>query len=283
MKRTNQTIQYYLVWGIVIVSMLLLMSSFSIGTMYFGSQAVAKYVAQVHDLEQQVNQLTQALEKQQSQPPLTRPFQQKMAFLTFDDGPSTKTMEILAILQAYNVKATFYVTGQKAETYPEVMEKIISLGHSVAAHSYSHRYGEIYSSLAAFQADFAKANSAIKRYTGKDVTLFRHPGGSSATAGTPGVVEETLTWLQTIGVNYTDWNVDSMDASSQTVTSQYISEQTLFQTANQAEYAVILLHDTDLKEATIAALPTIIEGLQAQGFQLDVIPEHLPLAQHRTP
>ncbi|MGL5917354.1 MAG: polysaccharide deacetylase family protein, partial [Culicoidibacterales bacterium] len=207
----------YLIIGIITMSTLLFMSVFSIGTIYFGMCAVKETSEQVSELEAQLNQVNEQIVQIETEKQTIKRLEQKTAFLTFDDGPSPKTLAILEILQKYQVQATFYVTGHMVEKYPEIMQQLVDSGQKIAAHSYSHRYSEIYESLATFQADFIKNNEVIKQYTGKDVTLFRHPGGSSATAGAPGVVQTTLYWLDDMGVNYTDWNVDSMDASSQEV------------------------------------------------------------------
>ncbi|MGL5296770.1 MAG: polysaccharide deacetylase family protein [Culicoidibacterales bacterium] len=207
---------------------------------------------------------------------------QKTAFLTFDDGPGENTEAILAILARYDVQATFFVPGYMVESYPEQMKAIVSAGHQIGSHSYSHNYREIYASLDNFKADFLKSNDVIKQYTGKDVTLFRHPGGSSNQAGNAEVVSATRQWLTEIGVNYIDWNVDSMDASGQHVAANLIKKATLEQSEYQ-QAPVILLHDTVAKDTTVEALPQIIEGLQQQGFVLTALPDGADFVQHRKP
>ena len=76
----------------------------------------------------------------------------KVVYLTFDDGPSTGTEEILTILRQYNVKATFFVVGKEDEYSMEMYEKIVEEGHTLGMHSYSHQYSTIYQSV----EDFAK-------------------------------------------------------------------------------------------------------------------------------
>ena len=74
-------------------------------------------------------------------------------YLTFDDGPSARTAEVLDILRENGVKATFFVTGQTSELAQEMMRRIVNEGHTIAIHTYSHRYTEIYASVEAYLAD----------------------------------------------------------------------------------------------------------------------------------
>lgn len=242
---------------------------------------------EVKELESSYQQLAieaQQLEQQiQHKVEVGEQLEKKVAYLTFDDGPGENTDAILDILQQYSVKATFFVAGYMVERYPKQMQRMVDEGHAIASHTYSHQYDYIYASLENFQADFQRANEVIKHYTGKDITIFRHPGGSSATVGTPGVMAQTRKWLTETGINYTDWNVDSLDASGQDVLMQTIVDETLAQTALQEKYAVILMHDTTAKLTTVQALAPIIEGLQEQGYVLDAMPDGMNRPQHMPP
>ena len=80
----------------------------------------------------------------------------KKVYLTFDDGPSPNTEKILDILDEYDVKATFFVTGYQAEKHPEWYKEIVDRGHTIGMHSYSHVYSDIYSSTDAIFADIDK-------------------------------------------------------------------------------------------------------------------------------
>ena len=74
-------------------------------------------------------------------------------YLTFDDGPSTNTQQILDILKQYNVKATFFVIGKTDDLSKEMYKKIVEEGHTLGMHSYSHKYSVIYDSLRVFQQE----------------------------------------------------------------------------------------------------------------------------------
>ena len=77
----------------------------------------------------------------------------KKVYLTFDDGPSTETEKILDILKENQVKATFFVTGKEDAYSKKMYQRIVKEGHTLAMHSYSHLYDDIYSSADAFAKD----------------------------------------------------------------------------------------------------------------------------------
>ncbi|MGL4623482.1 MAG: polysaccharide deacetylase family protein [Culicoidibacterales bacterium] len=265
-----------------------------IGTITITITSVASERANVANLKQEVEELAsiytqlneqaQELEREiQETVEMGEQLEKKIAYLTFDDGPGESTDAILDILNEHEVKATFFVAGYMVEQYPNQMRRMIQNGHKIASHTYSHQYEYIYASLENFQADFQRANDIIRTYTGKDITIFRHPGGSSTTVGSPGVVNQTRHWLTEIGVNYTDWNVDSMDASGHHVPPQIIIDETLAQAELQPNYAVILLHDATAKPTTVQALPQIIEGLHEQGYVFEAMPDGIDFPQHMLP
>ena len=102
-------------------------------------------------------------------------------YLTFDDGPSIYTDEILDILDAYDVKATFFVVGKDTDRAREAMREIVARGHTLGMHSYSHKYSQVYASLEAFEEDFVKIREYIYEVTGEESHVYRFPGGSSNT------------------------------------------------------------------------------------------------------
>lgn len=98
-------------------------------------------------------------------------------YLTFDDGPSpTSTPELLAILQDFDVKATFFVIGREVETHARLIEKVAEAGHTVGNHTYSHT-NLLLRSKANIRDELLRADEAIRRVTGKPVKLFRPPYG----------------------------------------------------------------------------------------------------------
>ena len=184
----------------------------------------------------------------------------KKVYLTFDDGPSIYTEDILDILKRYNVKATFFVTGMNSPQYDDYYQKIIEDGHTMGVHTYSHVYGDIYESLEAFQSDFQKMQDYIYEKTGQNVTLYRFPGGSANNAVSPEVREEILQWLEEEGIGYYDWNVSSGDAEKKVPSPEKMA-QNCIEGVKKCNTAIVLLHDAGGKKSTIEALPLIIEGI----------------------
>lgn len=182
-------------------------------------------------------------------------------YLTFDDGPSIYTSEILDILEQYDVKATFFVLGKEGEASKEALRQIVEKGHSLGMHSYSHVYREIYESVDSFAEDFAKIQGYIFDTTGVKSTLYRFPGGSSNRVSNLDM-KEFADYLETQGVTFYDWNISSEDGSSATLSVQDLVDNSTKDIANW-ETSIILLHDAAGKRTTVDALPMIIENILA--------------------
>ena len=110
--------------------------------------------------------------------PETQIIPAKTIFLTFDDGPSERTSEILEILREKNVKATFFVTGNASQKGQALMKQIVDEGHTIGIHTYTHEFRQIYASVSAFLDDFNKIYNLIYEATGVKPKIFRFPGGS---------------------------------------------------------------------------------------------------------
>lgn len=192
-------------------------------------------------------------------------YKKKVVYLTFDDGPSENTEEILDILDKYDVKATFFVTGNHPE-YNDMLERAYEEGHSIGLHSYSHDYATVYSSVDAYFEDLEKISDMVKDVTGEESKLIRFPGGSSNLISanyTEGIMSELTEMVQEEGYKYFDWNVDSSDASGNNVSVDQLVENS---TASEEQYINLLLHDTAAKDTTIKALPKIIKYYKNKGY-----------------
>ena len=187
----------------------------------------------------------------------------KKVYLTFDDGPSSNTDQILDILKDYDVKATFFVVGKTDERSVKAYQRIVEEGHTLAMHSYSHRYDEIYESKEAFARDLNSLQEYLYETTGVWPRIYRFPGGSSNTVSKVDM-QELIEYLTDIGITYFDWNVASGDAVSRTLPAETIVNNCLSGIEKQKE-SVILMHDASNKGTTIEALPQIIEAIQEQG------------------
>ena len=200
----------------------------------------------------------------------------KKIYLTFDDGPSSNTDQILDILKDYDVKATFFVVGKTDERSVKAYQRIVEEGHTLAMHSYSHRYDEIYESKEAFARDLNSLQEYLYETTGVWPRIYRFPGGSSNTVSKVDM-QELIEYLTDIGITYFDWNVASGDAVSRTLPAETIVNNCLSGIEKQKE-SVILMHDASNKGTTIEALPRIIEAIQEQGDA-----ELLPITDETVP
>lgn len=200
----------------------------------------------------------------------------KKVYLTFDDGPSSNTDQILDILKDYDVKATFFVVGKTDERSVKAYQRIVEEGHTLAMHSYSHRYDEIYESKEAFARDLNSLQEYLYETTGVWPRIYRFPGGSSNTVSKVDM-QELIEYLTDIGITYFDWNVSSGDAVSRTLPAETIVNNCLSGIEKQKE-SVILMHDASNKGTTIEALPQIIEAIQEQGDT-----ELLPITDETVP
>lgn len=186
---------------------------------------------------------------------------ERKVYLTFDDGPSGNTGEILDILAEYDVKATFFVVGKEEEKYQPLYKRIVEEGHTLAMHSYSHKYNEIYQSKESYVEDLTKLQEFLYDTTGVWCRYCRFPGGSSNTVSQVDM-HELIAYLEEQDMSYYDWNVSSGDASSAYINPEAIVRNS---TARLQEFheAIILMHDASDKNSTVEALPKLIEQIQA--------------------
>ena len=229
------------------------------------SEADGALDAMIAEKTDQTIEEEKLLSEQVSEPIQTQqiPVEKKKVYLTFDDGPSSNTERILDILDAYDVKATFFVTGYQASKHPEWYKEIVDRGHTIGMHSYSHVYRDIYSSKESFIADIDKLSEFIVETTGVEPRYLRFPGGSSNNVSTVAMSELCLL-ADERGWKYFDWNVSSQDATTPAPSSTAITNNVLAG-IEAHDSAIILMHDAAEKNATVAALPDIIEGIQAKG------------------
>lgn len=183
-------------------------------------------------------------------------------YLTFDDGPSIYTNDILDILDSYNVKATFFVVGKEGTNAEEALQRIVDEGHTLGMHSYSHKYKELYESMDSFTQDFARIRDYIYQATGVESVCYRFPGGSSNTVSEIDM-HDFIDYLDSQGVKYYDWNVSSGDGGSMKLSTDTLLENCT-RDIDTRDTSIILLHDSVEKPTTVEALPDIIENILAR-------------------
>lgn len=200
----------------------------------------------------------------------------KTVYLTFDDGPSIYTKEILDTLDKYGVKATFFVVNGKQN---HLMKEIVNRGHQIGLHTYTHRYDILYKSEQAYYDDLNKINEVVKNETGVETKLIRFPGGSSNTISknySKGLMTKLTASVVENGYYYYDWNCTNGDAEgAKTVTDQLRYCSKFPRSANEI---VVLMHDN--KKLTAQSLPYIIEYYKACGMEFGILTPEVTGAHH---
>ena len=194
--------------------------------------------------------------------------QDKVVYLTFDDGPSPRTIEILDILKEYNIKATFFILSDEKDSSKEIVKRIYDEGHSIGVHSASHSYETIYKSVDNFLKDFEICLEYIKDITGETPNIFRFPGGSINSYNKT-ICKELTDEMTRRGFTYFDWNVSSDDAVKG-YTEDSIYNNVINGCKNRTS-SVVLMHDSTPKKATVAALKRIIPQLLSEGYTFDTL------------
>lgn len=200
-------------------------------------------------------------------------------YLTFDDGPSENTEEILSILRKYDVKASFFVNGREDEESLDLYREIARGGHTLGMHSYSHRYGEIYSSPDAFRSDLDRIRELLLRAADTESVYYRFPGGSSNHAATRSVMAGCIDVLGGEGIDYLDWNIDSGDGDGRDISAAEIVDN-VFNNFGRYQINVVLLHDGAGHSETVKALPLIIERARNMGARLLPVGEEAVSVKH---
>lgn len=189
----------------------------------------------------------------------------KVVFLTFDDGPSENTGKILKILEKYDAKATFFVTGN-GQADNHFIKEAYDQGNAIGLHTYTHDYSYVYSSVDNYFQDLQQISDMVKDITGEAPKVIRFPGGSSNTVSanyTEGIMSRLVDLVHEKGYEYFDWNVSSGDASGNDIPVDTIVQSA---TACEEQYCTILFHDTMAKNTTVEALPEIIRHYKEQGY-----------------
>ena len=194
----------------------------------------------------------------------------KRAFLTFDDGPSTNTKDILDLLLQRNIKATFFVLGTQVERMPETVKRIYEEGHYIANHGYSHVYSSIYSSPEAVLDEFNKCNQVVAnaiQVPEYNSHLFRFPGGYYGGKYAE-IKKQANEILKQNNIAHVDWNALTGDSEKQNPTKEYLMNN-LQKTTQGKNSIVILMHDSQAKKVTVETLPEVIDYLQQQGYEFE--------------
>ena len=200
----------------------------------------------------------------------------KVVYLTFDDGPSAYTSELLDVLDAYGAKATFFVVGSGSGN---MMRQIVKRGHSIGIHTVSHDYGQIYSSPEAYFDDLMKMQSIIYDHTGVKTTLMRFPGGSSnlvSRKSCEGIMTFLTQAVQDAGFQYFDWNVYSGDAGETKRTEKVVDN--VIEGIQEHRVSIVLQHD--IHKYSVDAVEDILRWGKRNGYQFLALQSDSPGFHH---
>lgn len=190
--------------------------------------------------------------------------QEKVVYLTFDDGPSAYTPQLLRLLARNDAQATFFLVATPQCT-DEMLQAIVAGGHSIGVHSLSHDFKHIYSSDEAFLEDLYAMQNLIREKTGITTTLMRFPGGSSNTVSrrySCGIMSRLVESVTEAGFRYFDWNVDSGDAAGCLDTERIY--RNVIAGVRGREQAVVLLHD--VYPCSVQAVEQILAWGKKNGY-----------------
>jgi peptidoglycan/xylan/chitin deacetylase (PgdA/CDA1 family) len=187
----------------------------------------------------------------------------KSVFLTFDDGPSPGTAEILDVLKKHEVPATFFINGKTNRLLADQLKRIVAEGHSIGMHSYSHRYNVIYESMENLLDDLYRNYAFIESETGIAPEILRFPGGSINIFNIS-MYQAMVAEVLRRGFIYYDWNVSAGDAAAG-ATAQSVANNVIHGVRLRWGPAFVLMHDNG-SPALRDALGTIIETLGKEGY-----------------
>lgn len=200
--------------------------------------------------------------------------EQKKVYLTFDDGPSHITRDIMDILKKNRVKATFFILGSTMkEEEKEYLKQMVDDGHTIGIHTFSHNYKEIYSSVEAFLEDFYEDYKLIYDITGVQVNIFRFPWGSYNMYN-KSIRDELIGEMERRGFTYYDWNVSAEDSVGNP--TEYRIKQNVLKDLSRYEEPIILMHDSAINRLTARSLPDIIKKIQDKGYVFDTLENREP-------
>ena len=200
-----------------------------------------------------------------------------LVYLTFDDGPSERTREILNILDEEGIKATFFVCGAN-----EYTKRAYNSGHTIALHSNTHNYSYIYASSSNFFEDLTAIDNKVYNVIGIHSKFTRFPGGSSNTISrhySYGIMSYLTGEIENRGYTYFDWNVDSNDAGSDVYNSDNIYANVINHLSH-SKTNIVLMHDSGGHTATVKALRNIIRTAKEYGYSFKAIDSSTPVVHH---
>ncbi len=198
--------------------------------------------------------------------------EKKRVFLTFDDGPTQAvTPYILDLLKKEEIKATFFVLGNRAKANPELIRREFEEGHYIANHGYTHKYSQIYQNNQTVIDEYNYTEQCIQEALGNPdyhSKVFRFPGGSQG-GYYNAIKKEAKQYLRQNGIVSLDWNCLSKDAEGAKTKEELL--QNVINTMGQKQSVVILMHDAADKILTYETLPDVIQYLRNNDYEFKTL------------
>lgn len=195
---------------------------------------------------------------------------EKIAYLTFDDGPTLKsTSRILDILKTLDVKATFFVVGKHVKEHPELVKRVYEEGHYIANHGYSHNNSKLYQSLENFANEIKNTDIEIGNAIGIPnycSHVFCFPNGYMSSKYKK-QKKQALQVLDEMNYTYIDWNCLNNDSVKKY--SNYQLLKNLKKSSKNKGTLVVLMHDTSDVNDTPLVLEDSINYLKEQGYEFN--------------
>lgn len=204
------------------------------------------------------------------------PAGEKIAYLTFDDGPTEYTPQVLNILNQNGIKATFFIAFMKEDTSAKRgwLKQEADSGMTIGIHSWTHDYQYIYSSEQNFETDFTTMRGIIQSVIGTTPDICRFPGGVGNTIslkyhGNTPIMPTLVDYVEQQGVKPFDWTAGGEDADipRPTTGQQFVNE--IMRDIGSTEHPIILMHDR--YTVTVSALPILIQQLRAKGYAFSTL------------
>ena len=197
---------------------------------------------------------------------------EKVIYLTFDDGPSyIVTNQILDILKEKEVKASFFVVGNKIEGREDILKRMYKEGHSIGIHTYTHKYKQVYKSQDIFIKEMDDTANEVNRVLGFMPKAIRFPGGSK-----PFLNEELLGKLHEKDYRIYDWNASLSDGLNYNTSTDKLVREAHKVVGKAYSRVFLLLHCDQTNKSTVKALPMIIDYYKSLGYQFKIINEDTP-------
>ena len=201
--------------------------------------------------------------------------EQKIIYLTFDDGPAGKvTKDILDILKKDSVPATFFLIGNQIKDQEDLIKRIYNEGHSLGLHSMSHKKNSLYSSNESFLKEMLDTQETINSIVGFKPTILRFPFGCNNNYYR--ISESMVNLLHENNLKIYDWNTDSGDGANPNSNPSIIIKNS----KSNKDSVFLLMHCAYMSKNSVKALPDIIKYYKDNGYEFKVINENTPEEFH---